>query len=370
MRRISLFIFLFSTFTLFAQNHEPLSLMPIPAYVSAISGKFPLTENFTISVKADQSDTVLYEAVNRMFNTLNRRTGLYFRQQFVKGNFTDTASMLVIVKRKERVAIAADESYQITINDRQVIIDAGNTIGALRALETILQLASPGPNGFYFPEVTISDRPRFKWRGLMIDVARHFIPMDVLMRNIDAMAAVKLNVLHLHLSDDQGFRVESKVFPLLQEKGSNGNYYTQAEIRDLIGYASKRGIIVVPEFDMPGHSTSWFAGYPALATRNGNYLPGSPYKIDHSKQVNPMELMQTLQTTPFPAFHPAKESVYEFLDRFIAEMSVLFPAPYFHIGADEVNGVAWKQDSGIAAFMRKNHLADTKELQAYFVNRV
>src|ERR1700759_1620584 len=146
MRRICLFIFLFSTFTLFAQNPEPLSLMPIPASVSAISGKFQLTENFTISVKADQSDTVLYEAVDRMFNTLNRRTGLYFRQPFVNGNFTDTASMLVIVKRKERVAIAVDESYQITINDRQVIIDAGNTIGALRALETILQLASPGPN--------------------------------------------------------------------------------------------------------------------------------------------------------------------------------------------------------------------------------
>ena len=370
MRKIGLIIFLCSTLTSFAQNPEPLSLMPIPASVSTISGIFRLTENFTVSVKADQKDTVLYEAVNRMFNTLNRRTGLYFRQQFVRKNFTDTASMLVIVKQKESAAIGVDESYQLTISDRQVTARADNTIGAIRALETILQLATPGPNGFYFPLVTISDHPRFAWRGLMIDVARHFIPMDVLKRNIDAMAAVKLNVLHLHLSDDQGFRVESKLFPLLQEKGSNGNYYTQAEIRDMIIYAAKRGIIVVPEFDIPGHSTSWFAGYPALATRAGNYEPGSPYKIDRSKQVNPMELMQTLQTTPFPVFHPTKESVYQFLDRFIGEMSALFPSPYFHIGADEVNGVAWKQDSGIVAFMRKNHLADTKELQAYFVNRV
>jgi hexosaminidase len=371
MKRISLIIFLFSTLASFAQQPEPLSLMPIPASVSTIAGRFQLTENFTISIKADQKDTVLFEAVNRMFNTLNRRTGLYFRQQFIKaGHFTDTASMLVIVKQKESAAIGVDESYQLTISDRQVIIRAENSIGAIRALETILQLATPGPNGFYFPLVTISDHPRFKWRGLMIDVARHFIPMDVLKRNIDAMAAVKLNVLHLHLTDDQGFRVESKLFPLLQEKGSNGNYYTQTEIRDMIIYAAKRGIIVVPEFDIPGHTTSWFAGYPALATRAGSYEPGAPYKIDHSKQVNPMDLIQTMQTTAFPAFHPAKESVYQFLEGFIAEISALFPSSYFHIGADEVNGVVWKQDSGIVAFMRKNNLADTKELQAYFVNRV
>ncbi|HEX3081092.1 MAG TPA: beta-N-acetylhexosaminidase, partial [Puia sp.] len=371
MRRISLIVFFFSALASYGQNPEPLSLMPVPASVSTLSGSFQLTGNFTVSVKADQKDTVLYEAVNRMFNTLNRRTGLYFRQQFIRtGNFSDTASMLVIVKQKESIVIGVDESYQLTINNRQVIIEAGNTIGALRALETILQLATSSLNGFYFPLVTIGDHPRFKWRGLMIDVARHFIPMDVLKRNIDAMAAVKLNVLHLHLSDDQGFRVESKLYPLLQEKGSNGNYYTQSEIRDMIVYAAKRGIIVVPEFDMPGHSTSWFAGYPALATKAGNYEPGSPYKIDRSKQVNPMELMQTIQTTPFPAFNPIKESVYQFLDRFIGEMSTLFPSPYFHIGADEVNGVAWKQDSDVVAFMRKNHLADTKELQAYFVNRI
>jgi len=371
MRRICLSIFLLSTLAASAQNPEPLNLMPVPSSVTANAGQFPITPGFTISIQADPKDTLLYEAIGRMFNTLNRRTGLYFRQQFAgTGKFTDTASLLVRVKQKAAVSIGVDESYQLKVTDRQAVIEAGTTIGAIRALETMLQLETADTNGFYFPLVTITDHPRFAWRGLMIDVSRHFIPMPVLKRNVDAMAAVKLNVLHLHLSDDQGFRVESKQFPLLQEKGSNGNYYTQAEIRDLVVYAAKRAIIIVPEFDMPGHSTSWFAGYPALATKSGPYEPGSPYKIDRSKPVNPMELMQTIQSTPFPAFDPTKESVYQFLDRFIAEMCALFPSPYFHIGADEVNGVAWKQDSGIVAFMRKNHLADTKELQAYFVNRV
>jgi hexosaminidase len=371
MRLFVVLLFLFTFHLAFAQNPASLSLMPVPNSVSVVTGRFPLTENLTVSVKADRTDTVLFEAVTRMFNTLNRRTGLYFRQPFIDTkNFTDTASLLVIVKQKNSIAIGVDESYQLTISNKQVRLEANTTIGALRGLETILQLETLDGNGFFFPTLTVSDFPRFAWRGLMIDVARHFIPMDVLKRNIDAMAAVKMNVLHLHLSDDQGFRVESKLFPRLQSAGSNGDYYTQSEIRSLISYASKRAIIIVPEFDMPGHSTSWFAGYPELAVKADVYTPGPPIKLDHSKPIQPMDLMQTMQTTPFPAFHPAKESVYQFLDRFIGEMTALFPSEYFHIGADEVNGVAWKQDSGIVAFMRDNHLTDTKELQAYFVKRV
>jgi hexosaminidase len=147
-------------------------------------------------------------------------------------------------------------------------------LGALHGLETLLQLLTKNKNGeFYFPLVSIHDAPRFSWRGLMIDVSRHFSPVDVLKRNIDAMAAVKMNVLHLHLTDNEGFRVESKMFPQLHMKGSNGDYYTQAQIKDLISFAEERGIIIVPEFDMPGHTKSWFAGYPQLASGPGPYEP-------------------------------------------------------------------------------------------------
>ncbi|HCL83837.1 MAG TPA: beta-hexosaminidase [Chitinophagaceae bacterium] len=370
--RVLLSILLIASATMAnAQSMNTLNLMPVPKSLAVENGRFQLTAGFAITVKSDKKDSILLKAVNRMFQTLNRRSGLYFRQEIISPeDHQDSAGMIVRVKQKAAMTIGVDESYQVRVTNKQLSLDANTTIGALRGLETILQLLSLDEAGFYFPLVTIQDAPRFVWRGLMIDVARHFIPMEVIKRNVEAMAAVRMNVLHLHLSDDQGFRVESKLYPRLQSMGSDGAFYTQAEIRELIQFAGERGILIVPEFDMPGHASSWFAGYPELATKPGAYKPGMPYKIDRSKPVSVMSVMQLIQTTPFPSFNPVKESVYNFLDRFIGEMSALFPAPYFHIGADENNGVAWKQDSAIVAFMRKNKMADTHELQAYFADRV
>jgi hexosaminidase len=182
----------------------------------------------------------------------------------------------------------------------------------------------------------------------LIDVARHYMPIEVLKRNLDGMAAVKLNVLHLHLSDNQGFRVESKKFPRLEEMGSDGLYYTQAEMRDLIAYAHQRGIRVVPEFDMPGHSTSWFVGYPKLASSPG------PFEIDRKWGVLD------------PAIDPTEEYTYKFLNQFIGEMAKLFPDQFFHIGGDEVNGKAWDQNPKIQEFKRSHGLNSNADLQAYF----
>ena len=154
-------------------------------------------------------------------------------------------------------------------------------------------------------------------------MARHFIPLDVIRRNLDGMAAVKLNVFHWHLSDDQGFRVESKRFPKLQGLGSDGLYYTQDEVRGIIEYARDRGIRVVPEFDIPGHATSWLVGYPELAASPG------PFQIIRTWGVHD------------PTLDPANPAVYTFLDAFIGEMASLFPDAYFHIGGDEVNGKEW-----------------------------
>ena len=231
-------------------------------------------------------------------------------------------------------------------------LNAPTTLGVMRGLQTFLQLVRTTSAGFAVPAVSIEDSPRFPWRGLMIDVGRHFIPLDVLKRNLDGMAAVKLNVFHWHLSENQGFRIESKKFPKLQGMGSDGLYYTQDEVRELIAYARERGIRVVPEFDMPGHATAWFVGYPELASGPG------PYQIERQWGVFD------------PAMDPTREETYKFLDTFIGEMAGLFPDQFFHIGGDEVNGKEWDANPKIQAFMRAHGLKDNNDLQAYFNQRV
>ncbi len=196
--------------------------------------------------------------------------------------------------------------------------------------------------------MNIEDKPRFPWRGLMIDASRHFMPVEVIKRNLDGMAAVKLNVLHWHLSDDQGFRVECKTFPNLTGMGSDGLFYSQAQIKDIIKYADDRGIRVVPEFDLPGHSTSWFVGYPEYASAPG------PYKIERKWGVFD------------PTFNPTLNKTYELFDAFFKEMSELFTDEYIHIGGDENNGKQWNANQEIQKFMKGHNIPDNHSLQSYF----
>jgi hexosaminidase len=207
-------------------------------------------------------------------------------------------------------------------------------------------------HGFVIPAVEIKDQPRFPWRGILIDVCRHWQPKEVILRNIDGLAAVKMNVIHLHLSEDQGFRVESKRFPKLHELGADGKYFTQDDIREIIAYARDRGIRVVPEFDMPAHATSWFVGYPEFASAPG------PYEIERKWGVFD------------PCFDPTREEVYQFLDEFIGEMAKLFPDQYFHIGGDEVTNKHWEENESIQSFMKEHNLTDYRHLQAHFSTRV
>src|SRR5208283_497910 len=181
---------------------------------------------------------------------------------------------------------------------------------------------------------------------------RHFMPIAVLERNLDGMEAVKLNVFHWHLTENQGFRVESQKYPKLHELGSDGRYYTQEEIRGLLAYARDRGIRVVPEFDMPGHSTAWFVSYPELASGPG------PYQIERKWGVFD------------PAMDPTNEKTYKFLNEFIGEMAKLFPDAFFHIGGDEVNGKEWDANPGIQAYKKGHGIKDNNALQAYFSLRV
>ena len=249
-------------------------------------------------------------------------------------------------------ALRQDESYTLDIAPEGAVLKAPAVAGAMHGLETFLQLVTPGAGGFAVPAMHIEDRPRFPWRGLMLDSSRHWMPLEVVERNLDAMAAVKLNVFHWHLSDDQGFRAESRKYPRLQELGSGGLYYTQDQLRHVVAYAALRGIRVVPEFDIPGHTTSWLAAYPELASAPGPYEIGRDFGVFDG------------------AIDPTNEFAYTFLDGFIGEMAALFPDPYFHIGGDEVNGKQWKASASIQAFARENNLEGRDGLQLYFNRRV
>ncbi|MGC1423792.1 MAG: family 20 glycosylhydrolase, partial [Terracidiphilus sp.] len=248
--------------------------------------------------------------------------------------------------------LGENESYHLEVTPTHALLTAPNPLGAMHGLQTFLQLVTITPDGFSAPVVTIDDEPRFPWRGLMIDAGRHFQPLDVIERNLDGMEAVKLNVLHWHLSDDQGFRAESKIYPLLTGKGSDGLFYTQAEMREVVEYARERGIRVVPEFDTPCHTTAWFVGYPDLASGKG------PYKIETHWGIFD------------PAMDPSKESTFEFLGKFIGEMTTIFPDAYFHVGGDECNGKEWDANPQIKAFMSAHGLKDNAALQSYFTARV
>lgn len=336
-----------------AETHEPTrNLMPVPKKVEWTQGKFRLTADFEMAIYGNP-DTRIYSYATRVLRRLSGRTGLFFPQDYLSpdSNYTN-AAMFIRVDHPGKVELGEDESYQLTVTPDSISLIASTDIGALRGLETFLQLLDSDSEGYFIEGATIQDEPRFPWRGLMIDVCRHWMPPRMIKRNLDGMAAMKMNVFHWHLSEDQGFRIESKTFPKLHEMGSDGKYFTQNQVRDIIQYANDRGIRVVPEFDMPGHSTSWFVGYPELASAPG------PYKIERNWGI--MD----------PVMDPTKEHTYKFLDAFLKEMTALFPDPYFHIGGDENNGKQWNANPEIQKFMKEHDIPDNHALQAYFNQRI
>ena len=323
--------------------------MPLPASATPGQGEFVIDGQFGVAFDGF-TEPRLNRARERFLDTLTRETGMPFSRVGVD----DTAHFRVHTGGPSKVIqqLGEDESYQLTVSPDGVRLAAASPLGVMHGLQTFLQLVRETPHGFTVPAVTIDDKPRFPWRGLMIDVGRHFIPIPVIERNLDAMEAVKLNVFHWHLSDDQGFRVESKVFPLLQKKSSDGLYYTQDQVRQVIEYARDRGIRVIPEFDMPAHATAWFAAYPQLASGKG------PYQI--ARQWGVLD----------PAMDPTRDSTYQFLNLLIGEMAGLFPDAYFHVGGDECNGKEWDANATIQEFKKKHNLKDNAALQAWFSARV
>src|SRR5690349_1655450 len=328
-----------------------LNLMPVPTSITFHNERLAVDSNFRVATRG-HSDARLEAAIWRFVKRLEGRTVLTLSPTLAVDDQTTPLIIQTQGPGKNVPGLGEDESYHIDITRRQAILSAPTVVGVIRGLETVLQLLDADRNGYFLPGVQIDDRPRFAWRGLLIDVARHFQTIEVLKRNLDGMAAVKLNVFHWHLSEDQGFRVESKKYPKLHQLGSDGNYYTQEQVKDIIAYARDRGIRVVPEFDIPGHSTSWLVGYPELGSAPG------PYTIERRPGIFE------------PALDPTREEVYKFLDTFFGEMAALFPDDYLHIGGDENEGKQWDRNPAIQAFMKEKGIKDNHGLQAYFNTRL
>ncbi len=329
------------------------TLMPEPASLQVQQGYLQLTPQFAATTDKFH-DARLDDAIERAMLELKQQTGAMISAEVQHATQGSHAVFVISVDGPgEKIqSVSENESYSLTVTPQGAHLEAATDVGAMHGLQTLLQLVQHTDTQYFLPAVTIHDSPRFPWRGLMLDCSRHFEPIPVIKRTLDAMAAVKMNVFHWHLSDDQGFRMQSKAFPLLTEDGSEGNFYTQAEAREIVAYAHARGIRVVPEFDMPGHTGSWFAGYPNLASAAG------PFHVEHHFGIFD------------PVMDPTRESTYVFLDKFIGEMAGIFPDPYMHIGGDENNGVEWKHNARIQAFMRAHDLKGTAALQAYFNRRL
>ncbi len=324
--------------------------MPYPQKVERTQGQLVLGETvgFAVEGKKSAATTALVKILGKR---IQQQTGQSLR---LKNTSYSNAQLLIRVEDAQPISnyIADwDESYQLNITAAKIELTAKQLVGAQRGLETLLQLIGTDQK-ISLPVVSISDHPRFKWRGLLLDTSRHFFSVATIKRQIDAMAAAKYNIFHWHLTDDQGWRLESKKYPKLHKLASDGEYYTRKQIRDVVAYARARGIQVLPEIDMPGHASAIAVAYPELMSAPG------PYAMEYRWGVHK------------PTLNPANEKVYEFADAIIAEVTELFPFEYVHIGGDEVDPEHWNTNPDIQSFMKAQGLKDHRALQAYFNQRL
>ena len=323
---------------------EPL-LMPMPLKVESSTGVTTLNSSLQVFIPESQQSLLQPLLKKALFAT-------QFKQlQFTKKsaaqlhiNITKAASELPYLNM--------DESYTLTINNNNVNLSSANQYGMLRGLATLSQLLFSAQQPLQLSNVTITDAPSYPWRGLLFDGVRHFLPIADVKRTLRGLASAKFNVFHWHLTDDQGWRVELNSYPKLHETASDGLYYTQAEIKEVVRYAANLGIRVVPEFDVPGHASTIVLAYPELGS--GTQLTEIERRWGVFK----------------PLLDPSNPKVYKFVDEVVAELAGLFPDAYLHIGGDEVDDSDWQSNANIQAFMKKNKLADSHALHAYFNQRV
>ncbi len=380
-RNIACFTLLFCFSFFYAEAQEAdakFPLIPYPSALTAGKGTFSITAN-TKLISSDER-----------FQNEAEQLNLLLEQYLGKPLKTGSGSAARNISLRYDDAVKTPEGYQLNITQNALILVAREPAGMFRAVETVRQLLPTDEHPqnklkkLEVPAVIISDHPAFAWRGMHLDVARHFFLVDYLKKFIDLLALYKFNKLHLHLTDDQGWRIEIKKYPKLTEEGAwrefnnqdsamiaqskdnpdlaldpkhliqrngktlYGGFYTQEEMKGVVAYALARHIDIIPEIDMPGHMMAAIKLYPFLSCTGGSKFG-------------------KLFTTPIC---PANESTYEFAQNVFTEIMQIFPSEYIHIGGDEVDRSSWEQSESTKIFMAKNSIKTTAELQSYFINRM
>lgn len=342
-----------STVMAMAPNSD-LNLMPYPQQLALGSGQVSIDKNFSIFIKGYASERVKVNA-KRTVERLVRQTGLpMYNWQAT----TEAEATLVLdinkAPKHEVQGLDADESYSLLAKNGKVTIRSERPYGALHGLETFLQLVTTSANGYSIPEVSIEDEPRFKWRGVSYDTSRHFIELDVILRQLDAMASAKMNVFHWHIWDDQGIRIQLDNYTKLWDMTADGEYYSKDEIRKVVRYARNLGIRVIPEISLPGHASAVAHAYPELMSGVG-------------EQAYPQQRGWGVFE---PLMDPTNPELYTMLASVFDEVVELFPDEYFHIGGDEPNYQQWKDNQSIQTFIADNNLDGERGLQSYLNIRV
>ena len=342
-----------------AHSLKAQSVIPVPLKMEQGTGCFLLSENTKLYINLQGLEAQLLE------NCLQA-----LPVHLKKGKKKDTQNMLSLLITEKNHQLPSPESYTLSVTPQQILIRATSGAGLFYGMQTLLQLAQPSGAGSYsIASVEIEDTPRFAYRGLMLDVSRHFSTKEFIKKQIDALAYYKINRLHLHLTDAAGWRLEIKKYPLLTEfaawrtdptwkqwwnggrkyvrcdaPGTYGGYYTQDDIREILEYARQHYITVIPEIEMPSHSEEVLAAYPQLS------CSGEPYKNSD--------------------FCVGNEETFTFLENVLTEVMELFPSEYIHIGGDEAGKSAWKTCPKCQKRMTDEHLANVDELQSYLIHRI
>ncbi|MBU2278322.1 MAG: beta-N-acetylhexosaminidase, partial [Gammaproteobacteria bacterium] len=341
----------------FQSSAAPLPLMPYPATVKSAPGYFsteirqsgpavPLTVSLPADFPAELAAKSQY-LLAHLSQRLSAQAGREVPVLLAK----DKSKALLQIEFQQLITLPQpgdDESYQLQIKAQQIQLQAKNSTGVLYGLETLAQLLDCTVQPCQLPLVQITDQPRFSWRGLMLDSARRFIPLPDLKRQLQGMASARLNVLHWHLTDDQGWRFASNHYPRLTELETAGEFYSQQQMRELVAYAAKLGIRVVPELDFPGHASTIARAYPQLMAAAG------PYAAERGFGVFA------------PVLDVSSSQVAEFIEKLLTEVVQIFPDPYLHIGGDEVKPDHWLANSAIQQYMQQNNLPDAAALHADF----
>lgn len=388
MKRLTIAAFLTcAVFVGFAQNvSSSVSLIPLPVSMQTGKGIFALKKTTTIELSATGDDAK--RVAGYLSQKLNRATGysLPVKKVALPSNASGNIRLATI-----KDATLGAEGYKLNVTPAAVSITANGAAGLFYGMQSFLQLLPKEVESkavvknvaWTIPAVSITDYPRFSWRGLMFDVSRHFFTKEEVKRFIDDMVRYKYNLLHLHLTDDHGWRIQIKSLPRLTEVGAwrpkregkwantdapdpnepktYGGFYTHEDIKELVQYAKDRFVNILPEVDVPGHSLAAIAAYPELTCTPGTYQVNASEKF--MDWPGPIALVDN-------NLCPAKEEVFTFLDKVFTEVAQLFPFEYIHMGGDEAAKNMWEKNELIKGLMQREGLKDMHEVQSYFVKRV